>query len=164
MFEKNINLIDIQTIAVSLIVVIVSFLRLIPHIHNFSPIIALAIFGVFHYKNKSFPDPCSFYTATQQYGTGQTFGNAFHVCRFAYKKRCKERQDVLPAVGYWRENVFPSRFCAFKRRRKGFPLHRCYPRILQVSRQTHGACTMDVQAERHAFGFFGFKIVRFWKK
>ena len=54
MFEKNINLIDIQTIAVSLIVVIVSFLRLIPHIHNFSPIIALAIFGVFHYKNKSF--------------------------------------------------------------------------------------------------------------
>ena len=52
MFEKNINLIDIQTIAVSLIVLLVSFLRIIPHIHNFSPIIALAIFGVFHYKNK----------------------------------------------------------------------------------------------------------------
>ncbi len=53
MFEKNIKLIDIQTIAVSLIVLIVSFLRIIPHIHNFSPIIALAIFGAFHYKYKS---------------------------------------------------------------------------------------------------------------
>ena len=53
MFEKNIKLIDIQTIAVSLIVIIVSFLRIIPHIHNFSPVIALAIFGAFHYKYKS---------------------------------------------------------------------------------------------------------------
>ena len=45
MFEKYINTIDIQTIAVSLIVLAVSFLRIIPHIQNFSPIIALAIFG-----------------------------------------------------------------------------------------------------------------------
>ena len=53
MFEKNINLIDIQTIAVSLIVLVVSILRLIPHVNNFSPIIALAIFGALHYKSKN---------------------------------------------------------------------------------------------------------------
>ena len=53
MLEKNINWIDIQTIVVSLVVLVVSFLRVIPHIHNFSPIIALAIFGALHYKNKS---------------------------------------------------------------------------------------------------------------
>ena len=52
MFEKNINLIDIQTVAVSLIVLAVSFLRIIPDVHNFSPIIALGIFGALHYKNK----------------------------------------------------------------------------------------------------------------
>ena len=54
MFEKNINLIDIQTVAVSLIVLVVSFLRIIPDVHNFSPIIALGIFGALHYKNKIF--------------------------------------------------------------------------------------------------------------
>ena len=53
MFEKDINLIDIQTIAVSLIVLAVSILRLIPHVNNFSPIIALAIFGALHYKSKN---------------------------------------------------------------------------------------------------------------
>ena len=53
MFEKDINLIDIQTIAVSLIVLVVSILRLIPHVNNFSPIIALAIFGALHYKSKN---------------------------------------------------------------------------------------------------------------
>ena len=53
MFEKYINTIDIQTIVVSLIVLVVSFLRIIPHIQNFSPIIALAIFGALHYKSKS---------------------------------------------------------------------------------------------------------------
>lgn len=53
MFEKIIKLIDIQTIAVSLIVFGVCILRIIPHINNFSPIIALAIFGSLHYKNKN---------------------------------------------------------------------------------------------------------------
>src|SRR6056300_888924 len=53
MFEKYINTIDVQTIGVSLIVLVVSFLRIIPHIQNFSPIIALAIFGGLQYKSKS---------------------------------------------------------------------------------------------------------------
>ena len=51
MFEKNVNLIDFQTIFVTLIVCGVSFLRVIPHVYNFSPVIALAIFGAVHYKN-----------------------------------------------------------------------------------------------------------------
>lgn len=53
MFEKNINLIDIQTFVVSLVVLGVCLLRIIPHTNNFSPIIALAIFGSLHYKNKT---------------------------------------------------------------------------------------------------------------
>ena len=52
MFEKIIKLIDIQTIAVSLIILGVCVLRIIPHINNFSPIIALEIFGSLHYKSK----------------------------------------------------------------------------------------------------------------
>ena len=54
MFEKNINLIDIQTIAVSLIILGVCLLRIIPHINNFSPIIALAIFSSLHFKNPKY--------------------------------------------------------------------------------------------------------------
>jgi len=54
MFEKNINLIDIQTIVVSLIVLGVCLLRFIPHINNFSPIIALAIFSSLHFKNQKY--------------------------------------------------------------------------------------------------------------
>jgi hypothetical protein len=49
MFEKSIKLIDIQTIVVSLIVLAVCLLRVVPHINNFSPIIALAIFGSLHF-------------------------------------------------------------------------------------------------------------------
>ena len=52
MFEKNINLIDFQTIFVTLVVCGVSFLRVIPHVYNFSPVIALAIFGAIHYKHR----------------------------------------------------------------------------------------------------------------
>jgi uncharacterized membrane protein YccC len=54
MFEKNINLIDIQTIAVSLVILGVCLLRIIPHINNFSPIIALAIFSSIHFKNPKY--------------------------------------------------------------------------------------------------------------
>ena len=53
MFEKSIKLIDIQTIVVSLIILAVCLLRVAPHINNFSPIIALAIFGSLHFKNKT---------------------------------------------------------------------------------------------------------------
>ena len=52
MFEKNINLIDFQTIFVTLVVCGVSISRVIPHVYNFSPVIALAIFGALHYKHR----------------------------------------------------------------------------------------------------------------
>ena len=52
MFEKNINLIDFQTIFVTLVVCVVSISRVIPHVYNFSPVIALAIFGALHYKHR----------------------------------------------------------------------------------------------------------------
>ena len=53
MFEKNINKIDIQTVLVSLIVIFITFSRVIPHIYNFTPMIALAIFGSLHFKNRN---------------------------------------------------------------------------------------------------------------
>ena len=51
MLDKNINMIDFQTVFVSFVILGVSLLRLIPHVHNFSPILALAIFGAFHFRN-----------------------------------------------------------------------------------------------------------------
>lgn len=53
MFEKNIKSIDIQTYTVSLIILGVCLLRSFTFINNFSPVIALAIFGALHYKKKS---------------------------------------------------------------------------------------------------------------
>ena len=53
MFEKNINKIDIQTLLVSLIVIFITFSRIVPHIYNFTPMIALAIFGSLHFKNRN---------------------------------------------------------------------------------------------------------------
>jgi len=53
MFEKNINKIDIQTVLVSLIVIFITFSRVIPHVYNFTPMIALAIFGSLHFKNRN---------------------------------------------------------------------------------------------------------------
>ena len=53
MFEKNINKIDIQTLLVSLIVIFITFSRVVPHINNFTPMIALAIFGSLHFKNRN---------------------------------------------------------------------------------------------------------------
>jgi hypothetical protein len=53
MFEKNINKVDIQTVLVSLIVIFITFSRVIPHIYNFTPMIALAIFGSLHFKNRN---------------------------------------------------------------------------------------------------------------
>ena len=63
MFEKSIKLIDIQTIVVSLIVIAVCLLRVVPHINNFSPIIALAIFSSLHFKNKTQAYVCLLYTS-----------------------------------------------------------------------------------------------------
>ena len=54
MLKTNFNLFDTQTILVSLIVFSVAFLRIIPHIYNFSPVIALAIFGAVHFKSKTY--------------------------------------------------------------------------------------------------------------
>ena len=54
MFEKNINTIDIQTIMVLFIVILITSLRVIPHIENFSPLISLAIFSSIHFRNKIF--------------------------------------------------------------------------------------------------------------
>ena len=53
MFEKNINKIDIQTVLVALIVIFITFSRVIPHIYNFTPMIALAIFSSLHFKNRN---------------------------------------------------------------------------------------------------------------
>ena len=52
MFEKNINMIDIQTISVFFVVILITLLRLVPHIENFSPLISLAIFSSIHFRKK----------------------------------------------------------------------------------------------------------------
>ncbi len=52
MLKINFNLIDIQTLLISLVVISVAFLRIIPHIYNFSPVISLAIFGAIHFRSK----------------------------------------------------------------------------------------------------------------
>jgi len=54
MFEKYINMIDIQTIMIFFFVILVTSLRIIPQIENFSPLIGLAIFSSIHFRNKKF--------------------------------------------------------------------------------------------------------------
>ena len=52
MFDKHIISIDFQTFFVSFIILGVSLFRLIPQMNNFSPILALAIFGALNFRNK----------------------------------------------------------------------------------------------------------------
>ena len=44
MFENKLNYIDIQSLFVGIAILLIAFLRIIPHVYNFSPVIALAIF------------------------------------------------------------------------------------------------------------------------
>ncbi len=52
MLKINLNLFDSQFLLISFVVASVAFLRIIPHIYNFSPVIALAIFGAIHFRKK----------------------------------------------------------------------------------------------------------------
>ncbi len=52
MLKINLNLFDFQFLLISLVIASVAFLRIIPHIYNFSPVIALAIFGAIHFRKK----------------------------------------------------------------------------------------------------------------
>ena len=52
MLKINLNLFDLQFLLISLAIASVAFLRIIPHIYNFSPVIALAIFGAIHFRKK----------------------------------------------------------------------------------------------------------------
>ena len=52
MFENKLNHIDIQSLFVCIAILLIAFLRVIPHVYNFSPVIALAIFGAIHFKKQ----------------------------------------------------------------------------------------------------------------
>ena len=52
MFENKLNHIDIQSLFVGIAILLIAFLRVIPHVYNFSPVIALAIFGAIHFKKQ----------------------------------------------------------------------------------------------------------------
>ena len=49
MFENKLNHIDIQSLFVGIAILLIAILRVIPHVYNFSPVIALAIFGAIHF-------------------------------------------------------------------------------------------------------------------